>query len=147
MKFLGDTDPHLLGEIGTVVQQVAADVPPFEVELAGLGVFPHVDRPTVVWAGFRGPGVESLCKLAEDLETDLEALGFPRERRKFEPHLTLARIKARPPRDLAELLAKHKETPFGTVTVDALVHFQSELRPEGPLYTPLATAKLGTSEV
>jgi 2'-5' RNA ligase len=70
-------------------------------------------------------------------------LGFPRERRAYHPHLTLARIKAKPPAELQEIAEAHKSTPFGRQTIDRVIWYQSELQSTGPVYTSIATILLG----
>jgi RNA 2',3'-cyclic 3'-phosphodiesterase len=141
LKFLGDTDLDLIGEIGSLVEQVAQPRQPCVVKVAGLGVFPHLERPNVVWAGLAG--AEALTEIAADLETGLEEFGFARENRPFVPHLTLARVKARPPEALRPLLSRHAKTDFGIATIDQIELIRSELGPEGSKYTVLASARLG----
>ncbi len=99
------------------------------------------ERPNVVWAGLEG--AQTLAALAADLETGLERHGFARENRPFVPHLTLARVKAKPPESLRDLLSRHAKTQFGTATIDRVELIRSELGPEGSRYTVLAAASLG----
>jgi RNA 2',3'-cyclic 3'-phosphodiesterase len=106
-------------------------------------VFPHAERPNVVWAGLRG--ADTLASLAAELEAGLEPHGFPRENRPFVPHLTLARVKARPPESLRELLSRHAKTAFGQAKIDHVEFIRSEPGPEGSRYTVLAAAPLGTT--
>jgi 2'-5' RNA ligase len=77
------------------------------------------------------------------LEKSLEPLGFAREGRAFHPHVTLARIRSRPPAELGALLREQAAREFGSVTIDAVELIQSELGPRGSRYTTLATARLG----
>lgn len=140
LKFLGDIAPEQTAEISRVVQSVAEPVAPFEVRLVGLGAFPHARRPSVIWAGLQN--AEPLCRLAESLEAELEPVGFAPEKRPFHAHLTLARVKSRPPEDLAVLLDEHSETEFGVASIESVELFQSELQRDGPRYTVLASAEL-----
>ena len=144
LKFLGDTDPALVPRIHEEVVAATAGQGAFEMWVAGVGCFPNTDRPRVVWAGLQG--AEALVTIAAELERRLEPLGFAPEGRPFRPHLTLARVRdgARPPRELADLLAEHAEAEFGTARVESVVLYQSELRPQGPVYTALATAELSS---
>jgi 2'-5' RNA ligase len=59
--------------------------------------------------------------------------------------LTLARIKARPPKELQEIADANENKSFGMQTIDRVVLYQSDLQKSGPVYTPLATASLGKS--
>lgn len=142
LKFLGDTDPAAISEIGRTLEQAVAGVSPFELRMTGLGAFPDEKRPRVVWAGLER--AEPLVALAAELETRLEPLGFPAEGRPFKPHLTLARLRGRPPEGLPALLAEHPATDFGTMSIDSIELYQSDLGTHGPKYTPLLSAELGT---
>ena len=140
LKFLGDTPREQLAEIADAVESAVGNCEAFELELKGIGAFPHWGRPQVVWAGVSPE--EPLLLIAEELEKTLEPLGFPRERRAFHPHLTLARIKAKPPAELKQIADAHETQSFGTQTVDTVIFYQSELQPTGPVYTPLSTITL-----
>lgn len=140
LKFLGHVASAQTAEISRVVRAVAEPVAPFQVRIVGLGAFPHALRPSVIWAGLEG--AEPLVNIAEGLEAELEPLGFAREKRPFHAHLTLARVKFRPPDDLAALLDEHAATEFGTASIASVELYQSELERDGPRYTVLASAEL-----
>ena len=136
LKFLGDTRVETVPAVAELVADAVRSTSGFTVRLTGLGAFPNAERPTVVWVGIEP--AEPLIQLAGDLENRLKPLGFAPENRSFRPHLTLARIKGRPPADLIQLLDEHAATDFGTAELNALEVLQSELRPQGPHYTTLA---------
>ncbi|MEX2288622.1 MAG: RNA 2',3'-cyclic phosphodiesterase [Planctomycetaceae bacterium] len=138
LKFLGDTSLDAIPELAAGVAEVAGAAAPFAVRLSGVGAFPNSERPTVVWAGL--VQAESLIRLVSQLESRVAPLGLPPEHRDFRPHLTLARVKSRPPADLFQLLQEHAETDFGVAHLDSIEILQSELRPEGPRYSLLARA-------
>ena len=140
LKFLGDTQPEQVPDLARVLESVIADFQAFELELAGIGAFPHWDRPMVAWAGVKEP--EPLTEIAQRLETELEPLGFPKERRAYHPHLTLARIKAKPPAALKEIADANEAKSFGSQTIEEIVLFQSELKKPGPTYTRLESITL-----
>jgi 2'-5' RNA ligase len=140
LKFLGDTPTQVLADVGNIVESVAGAFEPFDLELAGIGAFPHWGRPQVAWAGVI-PTVP-LLEMAGRFETELEPLGFPREKRAYHPHLTLARIKAKPPAELKDIAEAHESTDFGGQTIDRVIWYQSELQRTGPIYTPLSTILL-----
>ncbi len=140
-KFLGDTRVDAVKEISRVVGAAAVNETAFELRIVGLGAFPRPDRPTVIWAGLVD-GSGTLKRLAEALENQLEPLGFPREHRPFEPHLTLARVKSKPPGQLFDLLRSHQGTEFGTATIASVCLMRSELTPAGSRYAVLAEKRL-----
>ena len=140
LKFLGETNPTRIPEISQAISGAVDGEKTFETRIVGLGAFPRIQRPSVVWAGLENG--EPLRRIAEFLETKLSELGFHPEQKPFHPHLTLARIKSKPPPELAELLNENPATDFGVVSISSVELFQSELQPNGPRYTVLASAEL-----
>lgn len=140
LKFLGETPLKLCDTVQKLMAQTVAMQSPIVLRVVGLGAFPHVDRPSVVWAGLND--VEPLVTLANELNAVLEPLGFVRESRPFQPHLTLARIKGRPPSELFELLQRHAATDFGAVAIQSIEFIRSDLDPGGARYSTLATSPL-----
>ena len=140
LKFLGDTEPSVLPVIHDTIRQVAQQFPPMSMQVAGIGAFPHVNRPSVIWAGL--DHAVPLIHVANLLDAELESLNFSREKRPFQPHLTLARVKRKPPPQLKSIIAQFQETEFGELKVSEIELFRSELRPEGPIYTVLHSAPL-----
>ena len=141
LKFLGDTEEGLVPEITTALREATEGIPPFEIRVRGTGAFPSLGRMNVIWVGIEG--AEPLARIAERLEASLEALGFPRERRPWKPHATLARVKGY--RDLEPVrrtLEAHRDEAFGTTAVDAIHLKKSVLRPEGAEYSIVETVPL-----
>ena len=140
LRFLGDVDESAIRRITDELRQCIAGVPPFALQLTGLGVFPHAQRPTVVWAGCSASAeLDELARRIADLAT---ALGFPPDRLPFRPHVTLARVSARPPSTLAILLRQHAATDFGVTPVQEVKLYRSDLTPQGPVYSILARPPL-----
>lgn len=140
LRFLGDTERSLVDEIAARMRKIAAEHPADVVRLTGLGVFPDLRRPSVVWVGMQNAGLLSV--LAGELNRELAELGFVPEQRPFQPHLTVLRLKTRPPAALLDLIAAAPAADFGSFPVDTLELIQSELEPAGPRYTVLASAPL-----
>jgi 2'-5' RNA ligase len=145
LKFLGDVDDSRLAEIQQAVAQACAGRPPFRVAVAGLGCFPNMVRPKVVWAGIKR-GTRELEALAGAIDLALGRLGYPREPRPFSAHITLARAEKRATSvELALLgnaIARQHPGEFGLMTVNAVSVVKSELRATGPVYTDISTAIL-----
>jgi len=142
LRFFGELGPAEVVEAAEALRRTAAATAPFRLTVAGLGAFPSVRSPRVIWAG-TGEGREELVALARRLEDELAAAGFGREARPFEPHLTLGRV--RPGADVALPLSRLLARPpasYGGWQVDRVVLMQSELFPAGPRYTVVATAEL-----
>ena len=89
-----------------------------------------------------GKGI--LIPLQRQLETELERIGFEPEGRAFQPHLTLGRVNSsRGREELVWRMERYQEEEFGEFEVLKLVLFKSDLRPTGPIYTPLKEVRLG----
>jgi 2'-5' RNA ligase len=140
LKFLGETRRSDMDAIARIMREAAGLVPRHSINIAGLGVFPSVKQPAVVWAGVSP--VHYLKSLAAMLESALRPLGFAPEGRPYRPHLTLGRIKNRAPGGLTEMLLAGRETAFGQADVGAVVLYESELTPSGSRYVVLATTPL-----
>ncbi|MFO1021296.1 MAG: RNA 2',3'-cyclic phosphodiesterase [Planctomycetales bacterium] len=135
VKFLGETEESQVPAIIERVAEVTATFGPFELQLRGVGVFPHERHPVVLWTGVFPD--EPIGSLARGLDEAVVTLGFAAERRAFHPHLTLARINGRPPRDFAELLRKRATTEFGAVPVERVELMKSDLGPQGARHSVL----------
>jgi 2'-5' RNA ligase len=143
VKFLGNLEWRQLGDLSLAVQQAAATVPVFEMTLAGLHAFPPGPNPRIVAVDVTA-GVEGLRALHQAFDRRMQDLGVPAENRSFLAHLTLGRVQGTQGAErLWEALKKQAGREFGSVEVTEVVLFQSELRPAGAQYTPLAHAKLG----
>ena len=137
LKFLGDVERGSIGDICTCVAAAAHRCPAFDLVPGGVGCFPGVKNPRVVWVGISGE-LGSLRSLQADVENALSPLGFKPEKRPYRGHLTIGRVKARPhPHKLAAALRNHLEFGSEGFTVDHVGVFQSVLQPEGPTYTRL----------
>lgn len=139
LKFYGNVADEVIPELAERLDAVTADRKPFDWRLRGTGAFPTPQRPSVVWAAAEDAG--RFTDLAHAIEQFSIAFGFPRERRPFTAHVTLARIKFRPPPELAELLQETRTHDFGPQRSEALILMQSERGPRGSIYTPLHTAR------
>ncbi len=142
IKFLGDIDRADVERIHSAMQQATQAFSPLVLQGEGVGVFPDLKRPRVVWAGVSGE-IEALRFLQRELEDQLDGLGFPKEKRSFRGHLTLGRIKGRMNGiklgEALRALGDFRTTPF---TAQSVVLFQSDLRPDGAVYSRLAEAAL-----
>jgi 2'-5' RNA ligase len=100
-------------------------------------------NPRVIWMGLVN-GKEVLASLQKQIEIQLEKIGFQPEDRPFHPHLTLGRMRSsRGKEELVGGMEKHREEEFGDFQIERVVLFKSDLRPTGPIYTPLIEMKLG----
>ncbi len=142
LKFLGEIGESGAARVGRALEEATAPHAPFAVAVSGFGVFPPKGLPRVLWAGMV-EGAEPLVSLQASVERALAALGFPREKRRFRPHLTLGRVRS--PRNataLVEAAAGLGADPLGAFTVDHLDLMRSQLDPRGSIYTILRQVPL-----
>jgi 2'-5' RNA ligase len=141
LKFLGETEEGLVPEIVTAMREACAGARSFEITVRGTGGFPSLSRMSVVWVGV--DGAEPLARIASALETSLEPLGFPPERREWKAHVTLARVKGHRDLDRArQVLETLRDERFASHRVDGVHLKKSVLTPEGAHYSVVATVPL-----
>jgi 2'-5' RNA ligase len=139
LRFLGNTPK---GDIDKIVTELSnVKFKPFRAEIRGVGVFPGLSRPRVVWAGFI-KGEKELEDLFQRIEPRLRGLGVGPDNNPFHPHLTLARVGSGKNRDrLVQQIMALSDEPFGEIQVDSFQLKKSTLTPRGPLYETLHSFK------
>ena len=153
LRFLGDTLPEQRTGLIAHLQGVAQAWSPFELGVAGVGGFPNLRQPRVIWVGVTG-ALATLQGVQAAVEQAVQATGFAPETKGFSPHLTLARVRRQASRQdvqaagqaitaFTQSIAAPDLSATGFV-VAHLVYYQSELRPSGSVYTPLAVVPLGS---
>ena len=146
LKFLGNIDESQVEAIGHALTEALRPFPRCTISAKGLGVFPNVKRPRVLWVGLVG---DQLILLAAKVESALAPLGFMPEERSFTPHLTIGRWRQtdRSDRTLEQALSKWRSFEFGQSPVDEVILFQSVLKPAGATYTRLRVIALERDQV
>ncbi len=137
LKFLGEVEPGKINDIESVCNPIFCSFAKVKLKVQGLGAFPSLGKPRVIWAGFSNDdGV--LEKLVSGLEQGLAEIGFPQEKRAFKPHLTIGRIKGRlEGRELIEAVRDGMDLEGPEFVVEKAALFKSDLKPSGPVYTVL----------
>ncbi len=140
LKFLGEVDAAEIPSLIAALQTVRIEK--FTLEVGSIGVLPDFRHPRVVYAD-TVQGAEKLAKLAYFIEKTTVSLGFQPEKRPFLAHLTLGRFKGSGrSKKLIEKIDGAKGVIFGKLSVSEFYLIKSELRPEGPQYTELASIPL-----
>lgn len=138
LRFLGDTEEDRLPELRAGLDRLAARLPVLELSLAGMGCFPNPRRPRVVWVGVADPAGR-LPRLQQGVESLVRGLGWEREDRPFQVHLTLGRV-----REQAGPAPTDWAVPVEPLSfrVDRIALIESRLRPEGAEYHRLHASPL-----
>lgn len=136
LKFLGEQPEERVSDAISAARKAAVLCSPFEIALGGLGGFPTVMRPRVVWVG-TASGAEPFIELAARLDRELSKVEFAPESRPFVPHLTLARTKSREGEQAAaQAIEQAGEVgDFEPERVDRFVLMQSQLSRTGASYS------------
>ncbi len=141
LKFLGEIDPELVPKLVDSLRNSSAGESAFKLSLCGLGGFPSLRNPRVIWCGLSGD-TGRLSALQSKVEQACAGLGFPPEERAFQPHLTLGRVQGK--RNLQGVLDYIRIAPAFERVFDAdRFHlYRSVLSPRGATYTVLDTIEL-----
>jgi 2'-5' RNA ligase len=148
LKFLGDTPTSDLAGVCQAVAEAATAVPSFDIECAGAGAFPSLNRPRTLWLGLHD-GEGKLQVLHRAVEDALAKVGFRPEHRRFQPHLTIGRVRQSTPAALAELsrlIAENAHYPPAVSDVSEIVVFSSQLEADGPIHEVVGHAELATGD-
>lgn len=142
LKFLGDVSLSDIESIKRAMALKTIDFPPFNLEVRGLGSFPDVTRPRVIWLGINGD-TGALLAMQKEIDEELSCLGFPKDDRPFRPHLTLGRVKvSKGIIGLARAVEDGGTLAAGTFGVEKVIMFKSELLSQGAIYKKLAVFPL-----
>ena len=140
LKFFSDISDEDAEKLKTTLEKVCKNFKPFEINISGIGAFPNPDYIRVAWVGVKD-GREKLMSLADAIQDSALSIGFEKER--FEPHLTLGRVRSGRDKDkLFETLKKLDEIEVGKMKVDKITLFRSKIGPNGPAYDQFFSLEL-----
>jgi RNA 2',3'-cyclic 3'-phosphodiesterase len=145
LVFLGDVAAEEIPAVCRAAQEACAEVPRFQLNVMGLGCFPSLRRPRILWAGIR-EGAEELQRVYEGLALRLGLLGYRREDRSYTPHVTLGRVKGDSVGPAVTIeLEQHAGFEAGETVVKEVHIFSSEPTRQGSVYHVLGRAQLRSS--
>ncbi len=141
LKFLGEVDPGRIDAVKEALKAAARGIGPLTITAGGVGGFPSLKSPRVVWVGVADDA--GLSRLASNIEDALSGLGFERETRGFHPHLTLCRVKS--PADgraIGDVVASTAPEIREQWQAGSFALYKSVLSPKGAEYTVLGRIDL-----
>ncbi len=137
LKFLGDISSGTQTLIQEALKNIFMNQEPFDLILSGVGVFPSFEKPRIVWVGIEDKS-RTLAGLFELLEPIFESFGFPLDKRRFNPHLTLGRVRSGSGRQALNQAIHDRLNYRGSLFhVDHATLYRSDLKPSGAVYTKL----------
>ncbi len=135
LRFLGNISETMVDDIYEILKSIKFK--PFKIRISGVGCFPNINRPRVIWVGV-SEGYDELKRIRNELERKLRGLGFKPEREEFVAHITVARVKSGRKREaIRKVLEEYKDFDAGEMTVKYIRLKQSILTPHGPIYRTL----------
>ncbi|MBD0370557.1 MAG: RNA 2',3'-cyclic phosphodiesterase [Pyrinomonadaceae bacterium] len=141
LKFFGDTEEDRVAQLSDALSSAASTVNSFKLLLRGTGAFPPSGLARVLWLGVTDSSGR-LDTLNRRIEDECAPLGFARERKRFHPHLTIARLRS--PEGARKIASQHKSMEFESdaFTVAEIVLIKSDLGPQGSRYTKIGQYRL-----
>jgi len=135
IKFLGEVDASVVSEVKWVLSKIES--PTIKIVYQGVGAFPSLSHPNVIWVGSDKEGGALLTKLASIVESRIAHLKLG-DHKPFVPHLTVARVRSGRNKDaLIKIINSNLNTVFGEDTLTKIKLKKSDLTPKGPIYTDL----------
>jgi 2'-5' RNA ligase len=141
LRFLGEITEEQKSALSQSLRDLCAGMPPLRLAVEGIGAFPNLRKPDVIWAGFRQVAGD-LAGIQQAIEQAALNIGLKRDNKPFHAHVTLARIRDHAgSEELAQAVKARAEGPppvFGDeFQVETVALFQSDLKPGGPVHTRL----------
>ena len=136
LKFLGNVEEATLQSMASLLETELAAFSPFGLIYQGVGCFPNLHRPRVIWVGAHNED-STLSRVFEKIEQIASSFGFPREERQFHPHITVGRVKGS--KNIKALVSEIEvaKFPVQQSAINEIILMKSDLKPTGSVYTVL----------
>lgn len=135
LRFIGEVGGDVAEDVDAALRGVVA--PSFELLIAGVDCFESGGKVHTVWAGIEKQPL--LAHLRDKIESAVVRAGCePERRRKFKPHVTLARFRGGTPPRLGTFMQNHSRLALGPFPVERFTLFRSHLGSEKAHYEALA---------
>ena len=148
LKFLGDISTENIPMVEKILSSEASKRQVMEIGIGGIGAFPKMRHPRVIWIGVEAPS--ELFDLRRGIEDGVARLGYNYDKYEFTPHLTLGRISrkasATDVRKVGNVLHDYQVGFIGVARIDAVHLYKSDLNSDGAVYTKLYSAELTDPE-
>ena len=133
LQFLGEIDKEKCEKVKDLLRTITFSQ--FDLSLKGVGGFPNLKNPRVIWIGIDKKGAEKLVEITKEIQMKLTSLGFEKDK-KFKPHLTVFRVKHKI-NDISSQMKEYEVTEFGTQIMSKIKLKKSVLTPKGAEYSDL----------
>ncbi|NBC83018.1 MAG: RNA 2',3'-cyclic phosphodiesterase [Bacteroidetes bacterium] len=132
LSFLGDTSARGEQQVRGLLSRLTAVSTSFCVRLSGAGAFPSASRPQVLWFGVEVD--QELIKFQQTLHNELSKIDFELDKRKYNPHLTVGRVKGGLNRSFSDIQQQASELKSNEIKINEIIFFESHLTGKNPVY-------------
>ncbi|MBU0477383.1 RNA 2',3'-cyclic phosphodiesterase [bacterium] len=137
LKFLGNVPVESINDIQDAINESISRFKIFSVSFEKTGAFPNPQYPRVIWVGIE-KGREELSLINTKIENSLSRFSLHQENRKFQPHLTIARVRSGKNRErIVNALEELKNIRVGEMLAEEICLMESMLKPQGAQYKTL----------
>ncbi len=135
IRFLGEIPAPVVEEVKREMNEIVFNE--FQTIMRGVGAFPNLRRPNVVWIGM-SEGASELRQIHAQIEPRVRSIGLPSDNKGFNPHITIARVRSgRNTQELSRAISEMETAEVGTMKVSKIALKRSVLTPRGPIYSTL----------
>ena len=138
LKFLGDQDEKKIERLCSSLRDSLHGTEPFDIRVEGVGAFPDIRHPKVVWLGVKDP--KPLIELANKVDSAVKAMKLKSDDKRFSPHITIGMVNGRA--DLDDFFGRYKGTSFCTCRCDHIDVMKSVLTPKGAIHSVVERIEL-----
>ena len=135
LRFIGEADDKKINSLKKRMQSLE-DFPSFKVSMKGMGAFPNIKEPRVVWIG--ADMGDPFYKILSSLEKMLDDSSLDYDDKPFKAHVTLGRVKS-PSSKLTSLITENRDLEAGSFVCNNICLMGSELRPTGAVHSLIAS--------
>lgn len=140
LSFIGEVPEDAVEDVDDALASVYA--PAFDLNISGIGSFAQGNDPKVIWLGLGES--KPLHTLKTRIDDALTRYAIPFEKRKYIPHITLARFRHMPDmQKTVDFMQAHENIETEAFPVDEFILYSSTSGKNGPMYEPLEYYPLG----
>ncbi|MFP3299354.1 MAG: RNA 2',3'-cyclic phosphodiesterase [Thermocladium sp.] len=140
LRFIGEVRDALAPQIANKLSQLSGNS--FRMHLVGVGAFPNLDYPRVVWVGI-SEGSNEAALFHDSIEELIKDLVGRDKDEGFSPHITMARVRSgRNRTKLIQVINQWQNMDFGWQDIKSIKLKKSTLTPQGPIYEDISEVNL-----
>ncbi|MDX1617301.1 MAG: RNA 2',3'-cyclic phosphodiesterase [Balneolaceae bacterium] len=133
LRFIGDVDSETRDDL--IARMSELERSSFSFTIRDIGYFPPRKHPNIVWVGIEESN--PLMELQSRIESACRRAGLEPDERPFTPHITIGRVKGARKNEVLSFINNHKKLRIEEIPVEEFILYESTLKPDGAVHTPL----------